>query len=94
MADNKYINGEEIVGPYVINRPDGPIWVGNIAWRGFRTIQEWNQSIIALQIPDDEIPSGLLDSIYPTAHSEPPKRVSFFRRLLRRLHFWHKEEKR
>ena len=94
MADNKYINGEEIVGPYVVNRPDGPIWVRKLRVARPRTIQEWNQSIIALQIPDDEIPSGLLDSVHLTAHPEPPKRVSFFRRLLRRLHFWHKEEKR
>jgi hypothetical protein len=94
MADDKYINGEEIVGPYVINRPEGPIWVRELRVARPRTIQEWNQSIVALQIPDDAIPSGLLDSMYLTAHPDLPKPVSFFRRLLHRFRFWHKEEKR
>jgi hypothetical protein len=85
----KYVNGEEIIGPYV---------VGNLHARGIRvarprTVAEWNQRIATLPITNEDVILVIKDQPnYPIYNGSPvnKSRTSLLNKWLCSLCFWRK----
>ena len=104
MSEVRYVNGEEIVGPYIVDGFDKPSVCTGFRVARRRTVQEWTCRIATMPISVDLLtPEDFLNAqayeAYLIATRSPsvpaqPVNVSFFKKCLRKLCFWDRKEGR